>query len=321
MIDFRYHLVSTVAIFLALTVGIVLGSTVLQEPLIKSAEETTAQLRQSNEDFRRENTGLRQREAGFDAFVAAVTPRLLSGMLAGERVVVIEAPGADSGLREPITDMLGTAGATVTGWLTLTDKYLASEQAGLVDQLATTLKPASAAFAEQATPYDKAAVVLAHALVTAEAAESGKKDAAVAGVLGAFEEAGLVNLDQTPEERAGSAIVIAPADVYEGRNAEARTGAVVSIAAALDAAGRGTVVTGTIEAAGTGGVLTAIRDTGDIAAKVSTVDTLDMTAGRASLVYALREQLDGGSGQYGIGPAAGSFLPTASPAPSPADGG
>src|SRR5690606_7535806 len=99
VIDFRYHLVSTVAIFLALTVGIVLGSTVLQEPLIKSAEETTAQLRQSNEDFRRENTGLRQREAGFDAFVAAVTPRLLSGMLAGERVVVIEAPGADSGLR------------------------------------------------------------------------------------------------------------------------------------------------------------------------------------------------------------------------------
>ncbi len=30
MIDFRHHLVSIVAIFLALTVGIVLGSTVLQ---------------------------------------------------------------------------------------------------------------------------------------------------------------------------------------------------------------------------------------------------------------------------------------------------
>jgi len=95
----------------------------------------------------------------------------------------------------------------------------------------------------------------------------------------------------------------------------------VSLAQALDDIGRGTVVTGTLEAAGTGGVLTAIRDNGDVAGKGSTVDTLDMTAGRASLVYALREQLDGGSGQYGIGPAAASFLPTATPTPSPASGG
>jgi Protein of unknown function (DUF3186). len=321
VIDFRYHLVSIVAIFLALTVGIVLGSTVLQEPLIKSAEETTAQLRKSNEDYRQENTGLRQREAGYDAFVTATSPRLLSGMLAGEQVVVVEAPGADAGTREPVTEMLTTAGATVTGWLTLTDKYLAAEQAGLVDQLATTLKPASITFAEQATPYDKAAVVLAGALVTREPAEAGKKDATAAGVLAAFADAGLLNLDQEPEQRATSAIVIAPASVYEGRTAEARTGAVVSLAQALDDTGRGTVVTGTIDAAGTGGVLTAIRDNGDVAGKVSTVDTLDMTAGRASLVYALREQLDGGSGQYGIGPAAASFLPTATPTPSPTSGG
>ena len=321
MIDFRYHLVSIVAIFLALTVGIVLGSTVLQEPLIKSAEETTAQLRRNNEDYRQENTGLRQREAGYDAFVTATSPRLLSGMLAGEQVVVVEAPGADSGTREPVTEMLAAAGATVTGWLTLTDKYLAAEQSGLVDQLATTLKPASVTFAEQATPYDKAAMVLAGALVTREPADAGKKDAGASNVLAAFSDAGLLNLDQEPEHRATAAIVIAPAQVYEGRNAEVRTGAVVSLAQALDDTGRGTVVTGSIDAAGTGGVLTAIRDNGDVAGKVSTVDTLDMTAGRASLVYALREQLDGGSGQYGIGPAAASFLPTATPTPSPASGG
>lgn len=321
MIDFRYHLVSIVAIFLALTVGIVMGSTVLQEPLIKSAEETTAQLRQSNEEYRRENTGLRQREAGYDAFVTATGPTLLRGMLAGEQVVVVEAPGADSDMRGPVTEVLTAAGATVTGWITLTDKYLAADQAGLVDQLATTLKPAEVTFPEQAGPYDKAALVLANALVSGEAGGSAKKDAGALGVLGGFADAGLLSVEEEPEARAGSAIVIAPAEVYDGKDAEARTGAVVALATALDDAGRGAVVTGTLDAAGNGGVLTAIRDTGEVAAKVSTVDTLDMSAGRAALVFALREQLDGGTGQYGIGPAAGSFLPAlpaASPSPTPA---
>ena len=92
MIDFRYHLVSIVAIFLALTVGIVMGSTVLQEPLIKSAEETTAQLRLGKEELRRENVSLQERESGYDAFVTAATPELVRGALAGERVVIVEAP-------------------------------------------------------------------------------------------------------------------------------------------------------------------------------------------------------------------------------------
>lgn len=320
MIDFRYHLVSIVAIFLALTVGIVLGSTVLQEPLIRSAEETTAQLRRSNEEVRRENIGLLQRQAGYDAFVAAAGPQLLRGMLAGERVVIVEAPGADGEIREPLGEVLAASGASVAGWVTLTDKYLAPDQAGLVDQLATTLKPAEITFPDQATAYDKAALVLASALVGGEAADSGKKDASASGVLGAFEDAGLIGVDQNPAQRATAAIVLAPAAVYEGQHAEAQTAAVAAMATALDAGGKGAVVAGTPDAAAVGGVITAIRDTGEIAANVSTVDSIDMSAGRAALVFALREQFEGRSGQYGIGPSATSFLPTASPTPSPAAG-
>ncbi|MEE2045447.1 copper transporter, partial [Nocardiopsis tropica] len=38
MIDFRYHLVSIVAVFLALTVGLVLGTTMLQDPLLNTLQ-------------------------------------------------------------------------------------------------------------------------------------------------------------------------------------------------------------------------------------------------------------------------------------------
>ena len=42
MIDFRYHLVSIVAVFLALAIGIVLGSTELQGPADNFLNRTTA---------------------------------------------------------------------------------------------------------------------------------------------------------------------------------------------------------------------------------------------------------------------------------------
>jgi hypothetical protein len=44
VIDFRYHLVSIVAVFLALAIGIVLGSTELQGPTYNFLNRTTAKL-------------------------------------------------------------------------------------------------------------------------------------------------------------------------------------------------------------------------------------------------------------------------------------
>ncbi len=317
MIDFRYHLVSIVAIFLALTVGIVMGSTVLQEPLIKSAEETTAQLRLGKEELRQENVALQKRESGYDAFVTAAIPTLVRGALAGARVVLVEAPGADAAIREPLLDVLATAGATVTGRVSLTEKFLAPDQTGFVDELAATLKPATMTFPDTATPYDKAAAVLARAIVTADSAQQAKKDPEGAGVLSAFKDAGLATFDAAPDERAELALIIAPESAYEGKDAETQTAAVVSLATALDAAGRGAVLAGAAGAVATGGVVAALRDAGDAAEKVSSVDALDMSAGRAVVVYALREQLSGRSGHYGTGAGATSFLPAGAPEPTP----
>jgi len=44
VIDFRYHLVSIVAVFLALAIGIVLGSTELQGPVYNILSRTTSSL-------------------------------------------------------------------------------------------------------------------------------------------------------------------------------------------------------------------------------------------------------------------------------------
>ena len=56
MIDFRYHLVSIVSIFLALAVGIVLGAGPLKEDLGNTLTRELTQLRQDKTDLRGELT-------------------------------------------------------------------------------------------------------------------------------------------------------------------------------------------------------------------------------------------------------------------------
>jgi hypothetical protein len=317
VIDFRYHLVSIVAIFLALTVGIVLGSTVLEPTFFKSAEEMTASLRQANEKYITQISELQSREEGGDALVTAHTPDLVRGQLTGERVVLIEAPGAPAGLRDRIEKLVENAGGVYTGRVSLTDKFTAGDQAAVVDGLATTVAPAGTKFPDGATPYDKAATMLASAIVTADRTQAGHPNPLTTGVLEAFQAGDFLTVSGTPADRATMAVVLAPAQPYEGEDAAKQTGAIVSIAAGLDAADLGTVLAGTTTASAATGVIRALHDTGDAASNVSTADTVDSAAGRVVLVYALREQLTGRAGAYGIGSGSTAFEPAALPSPSP----
>ncbi|MFC4061943.1 copper transporter [Planomonospora corallina] len=330
MIDFRYHLVSIVAIFLALSVGIVLGTTLLEEPAIKTAETLADQLSKGNTELRDQLDALRKREAGNDAFTAARTPELVRGALAGKSVVIVEAPGATAAVSEAVQQTVTAAGATVTGKVTLTEKYVDAGQSGLVDRLATAVKPAELTFPAEDTPYDKAAAVLAGAIVTADPTQTGKENPAAAAVLDAFERAGLITVagaapaaqeGQAGQEgrlvMAGAAVLVAPAEAYTGEDAAAQAEAIVSTALGLDEGSQGSVLAGAQAVTATGGAIAALRENSAAAERVSSVDTVDMPAGRVVVVYSLREQLSGGAGQYGVGPGAAAFEPAVAPVTPP----
>jgi hypothetical protein len=317
VIDFRYHLVSIVAIFLALAVGIVLGSSVLGEELVKSADVISADLQRRNDGLRAEKQVLQQQQSGNDSFVASVTPKLVQSTLAGERVVLVEAPGTLDAQREAVEQVLVQSGAVVSGRVVLTEKYFDPAQAGFLDALATQLKPVGVVFPESASPYDKAATVLASAIVTKDRAQLTRDDPAAATALDAYVEGGLVTVTDEPAKRASLAVLVAPAERFEGEGAAERLKALLALAVGLDANGQGTVVAGGTATAESGGLLAAVRDSGDAAAAVSTVDTVDMPAGLVIVVYALREQLAGRSDQYGIGPGASAFAPAAEATPTP----
>ncbi|MBO3748612.1 copper transporter [Streptosporangiaceae bacterium NEAU-GS5] len=307
------------AIFLALTVGIVLGSTVLDNTLVKSTDVLLDQAREQNDAYRAQIIHLQELSEGDNAFVTTHSGELVGGRLTGERVVLVEAPGASASMRDPLEKMIDAAGGDFAGRVTFTDKYIAKEQAAVVDGLAGTLSPDGRPFPDGASPYDKAASVIANAIVTANRSEQRTVNGATVSVLASFQAGGLITVSGDPAERATLAIVIAPSQPYDGDYAEAQTAAVVSLAAGLDNVGMGTVLAGSTLASDQGGVIAALHDDGTAAAKVTSVDTVDMPAGRVVVVYALREQLAGRAGAYGVGSEATAFEPPVpvSPTPSP----
>ncbi|WP_329079000.1 MULTISPECIES: copper transporter [unclassified Streptosporangium] len=316
MIDFRYHLVSIVAIFLALSVGIVLGTTLLEDPVIKASESLANQLREGNNELRDQVEVLQRREAANDAFVVGDTSRLVQDALVGKSIVIVEAPGSTASVREAAQQVIEEAGGNVTGRITLTERFIDPAQAGFVDKLAVGAKAAETVFSVEDTAYDKAAEVLAGAILTSDSSQVGKEHPAGAGILDAFQRGGLLTVTDEPARRADAALVIAPAEAYVGETAGEQAGALVTLALGLDDAGQGTVLAGTQTSAAPGGVITALREDAAFMEKVSSVDTADMPSGRVVVVYALREQLTGLAGQYGIGPGVSGIEPSATPTPT-----
>ncbi len=91
MIDFRYHLVSLIAVFLAVALGIVIGTTALNNPISADIEARVDQLEQDKRQLEDTTRALTTQVESADAFEQAVAPGLVEVTLAYIRVVVVAA--------------------------------------------------------------------------------------------------------------------------------------------------------------------------------------------------------------------------------------
>ncbi|WP_019633705.1 copper transporter [Actinomadura atramentaria] len=313
MIDFRYHLVSIVAIFLALALGIILGSTTLSDSVTAGLKREANTAAKRNEALRQEQTRLTAQTKGQEQFAQVLGAQVVEGRLKGQSVVLVEAPGAGNDGIEKIGALAKAAGATVTGRVTIQAKFLDAREGATVDELATQLKPAGTAFPSDADPYAKAGAVLASALVTRDAAGIGREDASGSAILGGFQQAGYLTLSGKPAQHATLAVMVAPSSPYTYSGGDAANKALLAVTGALDRAGRGTVVGGPQQAAQEGGLITALRDS-DTDKSVSAVDTADTASGQVVTILALQNELSGKSGQYGTGSGVSGYLPSPAPA-------
>ena len=84
MIDFRYHLVSIVAVFLALGLGLLVGATALQPTALGGLIRLSQQERKQIDSALAANRQLTRQIDSNDQFAQGVAPQLLDQLLAGE---------------------------------------------------------------------------------------------------------------------------------------------------------------------------------------------------------------------------------------------
>ena len=320
MVDFRYHLVSIIAIFLALALGLVLGTTQLNGLVLDNLRGSVTKLTGDKRGLEADVRDLQGQVSGGGAFVRTVGPELVRGSLAGHSVVLVSAPDAPARQREDLLPLLQDAGATVTGSLRLTSGLLDPTRKAQVEDVVTANVPAGLAL-PQAGPVERAATELAVGLVR----RGGQSTTSSAGdrVLTAFADADLLDVDGQLNGRADLVVILGGAlpvdppgqvpDEATLAQRSAQVSGVLAVAGALDAASAGAVVAAPASTADSGGLLAALRADRDLAARVSSVDAADEAQGPVAVTLALKEQLTGEAGGYGRARGAEGPLPTPQP--------
>jgi copper transport outer membrane protein MctB len=138
VISFRYHLVSIVAVFLALATGVLVGTTVLDQGIVATLEARTRQFERDADELRARVATLEEQLARSRGFSEEVLPLLVSGELAGTPVVVVTHEGVDGPLVARAVQALDLADADVVAELSMAPRMTPRDDASL-DELATIL--------------------------------------------------------------------------------------------------------------------------------------------------------------------------------------
>lgn len=314
MIDFRYHLVSIISIFLALAVGIVLGAGPLQSNLGSTLGDQVVALRSEKQALNDKLTQANKLVAAGDEFATGVTPRLVSGRLTGHGVVLVVLPAAESNLVDSVTSVLNESGAELRGTVTLTpewfDPTLATERATAATKAARDLELSSAAGDDTLLREVLAKLVVSEAPIASTPAR--------ASALKTLSEAGLLQ-SSVPQLVTADLAIIVSGD-YSGTQevVDDRSAGLRDLAKRLLTGSRTTVVVGgaPVQAAGqpvTSDAVSAIRSGKETSSLISTVDHARDGMGPSTVVLALEAQLAHQVGHYGVAADATAVVPEVAP--------
>jgi hypothetical protein len=324
VIDFRYHLVSIVAVFLALAIGIVLGSTELQGPAYNLLDKTTSKLQNELGQVSGQRDAAQQQATEGEMYAQAVEPTVLHDLLTGQRLLIVTEPGAQSSVVSGISSAALAAGASITGQVNLATKFFDTSGTAQDSLNQTTLDVAQAAglsLDSSATYQQQAAQVIAsEILVKAPASSAGKPPAGqvteASTMLQAYAASQFLSTTGQPASPATLVVVVTPQTPPSDGSADQLDQVLVPVVTELAAKSSATVVVGSSAGSGAGSPIAVLRSN-NISSQVSTVDDADLVAGQTVAMQALAVGLAGGkAGSYGF-TANGASAIAPSPAPTP----
>lgn len=142
IIDYRYHIATLVAVFMALGIGILVGSAVIgNEAIVEQQKQLSDRLELQLDELRQKNEAVQARANGLEIdfniqkqFEKQVLPPLVAGRLANKRIAIVETNSY--GFRDDLVNTLTMSGATVQSVTTILDGFdLVGSKERLIQEL------------------------------------------------------------------------------------------------------------------------------------------------------------------------------------------
>ncbi|WP_156251111.1 copper transporter [Pseudactinotalea terrae] len=309
MIDFRYHIVSLIAVFLALAVGVVLGAGPLQGEIGNQLTVQIEQLRQEKEDLRVQLETSDARAGELALFLDGASPQLLAGTLTDVDVAIVTTAEAAPAVTEALIERVEQAGGSVVSQVALTPRWTNADDAPVRDETAETLAsqmvvppPAETSNAQVLGMGLSLALTQRDPLTSDPAFSTGAQEAYTT-----LRDADLVAEVAAPARPADAVLIVAPAPIPDAEPDASVLG--IHVDTVTGFTGTDAVVAGTATMAAD--LLDAIRSDPEASAAVSTVDSSDLISGQVTAPLALAA-LDRGAAvdHYGTAGDANAVLPT-----------
>ena len=304
MINFKYHIVSLMAVFIALSVGIAVGVSLgpsVDQGLLQQAAQDRKQVAELRAELNRRNALDEYRQA----YEQQAGEPVISGALDGVRIAVVAMPDAPGQVVTDITAAVATAGGSVVREIVVRpdafDPAKADEVTEALASLATHVP-----LNDGMTQAQKIGAALARSIASPQVED---RDQLALAVGNALSGAGFVALNGGSAAQAQLVIVVSAEASDPPLTSEVLAGH-VEFDLALKARA-GVVVAGPNSAQIEGTDVLAARSDPEGNNLLSTVDVADLTSGVITTVLAGQEQLLGREGQhYGALARADAPLPT-----------
>jgi len=315
LIDFRYHLVSIVAVFLALGIGILMGSLVLGEALVNQLNRELRGIEETNNRLRNDVTDLRAQVEADQDFVLAARPHLIGNRLAGDEIVLFTFETVDGTVVDETRNAIGDAGGTIVTSISLREK-LALTSVAERDELALLLESQSGS----ADDLRRAAGVQVGTLFAEAAALDGSSVEGEAQtpeldtLVVELQEAEYIDVDRTgdaplvPED--ASFVIVGGSENEEPFDVRRLT---VGLTGQLS--NDGGAVLAAESSSSSWGLVDAVRDDVETSDTVATVDQAESISGGIAVAMALDLAQDGTVSHYGVRSGADDIIPQPTPVP------
>jgi hypothetical protein len=327
MINFRFHIVSLTAVLLALGIGLVLGTTFLDDALEEALKSQLDDLETSLDQARVRNDELaaevRSDQDVAQAFDEQIGERLYAGQLQGDPVLVVATRGVDGRWVDSVLRSLGQANAQVLGAWWLTDRLALDDDSELTDLAgALELTTDDADRLRQSLAQDVADVLFGATDQRAPVDDPSVSAPAEPPLAARLRDSGFLEYElpegvdgdvvRLPSSGVrvvvvdGPGVAVPAAELVQPILADLATDAPMPVVAVQPTASGDAAADETWAP-----LVAAVRDDDELRDRVSTVDDLDRVAGGVATILALADARPGDPivGHYGIGDGASRLLP------------